>query len=77
VIFASLQNVSNLFDERFVCAFDRIRGEAFQVAPHDRKILAQLGRLNSETGNLSAAESALEQAVAIEPKRASLHFQLG
>lgn len=51
--------------------------EASRIAPHDWKILAQLGRLNSEMGNLSAAESALEQAVAIEPQRASLHFQLG
>jgi tetratricopeptide (TPR) repeat protein len=51
--------------------------EASHIAPHDWKILAQLGRLNSETGDLIAAENALEQAVAIEPKRASLHFQLG
>ncbi len=50
---------------------------ASRIAPHDWKILAQLGRLNSETGDLDAAKSALEQAVAIEPKRASLHFQLG
>jgi Flp pilus assembly protein TadD len=51
--------------------------QASRIAPRDWQILAQLGRLNSETGNLNAAESALEQAVAIEPKRASLHFQLG
>lgn len=51
--------------------------QASRIAPRDWKILAQLGRLNSETGNLNAAEIALEQALAIEPKRASLHFQLG
>jgi tetratricopeptide (TPR) repeat protein len=51
--------------------------EASRIAPHDWKILAQLGRLDSETGDLPAAQSALEQAVELEPKRASLHFQLG
>jgi tetratricopeptide (TPR) repeat protein len=51
--------------------------QASRIAPHDWQILAQLGRLNSETGNFSAAVRALEQAVTIEPKRASLHFQLG
>jgi tetratricopeptide (TPR) repeat protein len=51
--------------------------EASRIAPHDWKILAQVGRLDSESGDLSAAVSALEQAVVIEPKRASLHFQLG
>ena len=38
---------------------------------------AHEGRLYSEKGDLSAAREALEQAVAIEPQMASLHFQLG
>jgi len=51
--------------------------QAQQIAPHDWKILAQLGRLYMQTGNLVAAREVLEQAVAIEPQKASLHFQLG
>jgi Flp pilus assembly protein TadD len=51
--------------------------QAAQIAPHDWKILAQLGRLYMQKGDLNAARDALEQAVAIEPQKASLHFQLG
>jgi Flp pilus assembly protein TadD len=51
--------------------------EAEQIAPHDWKILAQLGRLYLQKGDLSAARNVLEQAVAIEPQRGALHFQLG
>jgi Flp pilus assembly protein TadD len=51
--------------------------EATRIAPHDWQVLAQLGRLNSEIGHFIAAESDFEQAVTIEPNRASLHFQLG
>ena len=55
----------------------RLLQQAQQIAPRDWKILAQLGRLYTQTGNLNAAREVLEQAVAIEPQQASLHFQLG
>jgi Flp pilus assembly protein TadD len=51
--------------------------QAVQIAPRDWKILAQLGRLYMEKGDLNAARNALEQAVALETQKASLHFQLG
>ena len=51
--------------------------KAQRIAPHDWKILEQLGHLQSEKGDLEAAAHAFEQAIAIEPQRASLHFQLG
>jgi tetratricopeptide (TPR) repeat protein len=51
--------------------------KAQRIAPHDWKVLEQLGRLQGEKGDLEAAAQAFEQAIAIEPQRASLHFQLG
>ena len=51
--------------------------QAQRIAPRDWKILAQLGRLHLDQGNLSAAQHDLEQAIEIQPDRASLHFQLG
>jgi Tfp pilus assembly protein PilF len=51
--------------------------QAAQIAPHDWKILAQLGRFYMEKGDLNAARDVLERAIAIEPQRGSLHFQLG
>lgn len=55
----------------------RLLQQAQQIAPGDWNILAQLGRLYTQTGNLAAAREVLEKAVAIEPEKASLHFQLG
>jgi tetratricopeptide (TPR) repeat protein len=51
--------------------------QAQRIAPRDWKILAQLGRLHLDQGNLSDAQHDLEQAIEIQPERASLHFQLG
>jgi Flp pilus assembly protein TadD len=51
--------------------------QADRIAPHNWKILAELGRLFTEKGELPAALAALTQAVSLEPQRGSLHFQLG
>jgi len=51
--------------------------QAAEIAPDDWKILAQLGRLYTEEGDLKAARAVLQRAVSIEPQKASLHFRLG
>ncbi len=62
----------NQFDEA-----QQLLRQAQQIAPHDWKILAQLGRLYLLKGDLSDARYVLEYAVTIEPQRGALHFQLG
>lgn len=66
-----------LIDRNQLDEAQQLLQQASQIAPHDWKILAQLGRLYTEKGDLSAARNVLEQAVTIEPQRGSLHFQLG
>lgn len=66
-----------LIDRNQLDEAQQLLQQAKQIAPHDWKILAQLGRLYTQKGELSAARNVLEQAVAIEPQRGSLHFQLG
>jgi tetratricopeptide (TPR) repeat protein len=51
--------------------------EAAALAPHNPKVLEQLGRVYDLLKMPGKAEAALEQAVALAPQVAGLHFRLG